>query len=84
MSTRQLERDPFLAGKGRLLFLIWKGRSLFWDGKVDRFFYESRDRSILSQLFHSTIKVCSLIFYPIASIASGHPFNSPPFMSPPS
>ncbi|MEG4535483.1 hypothetical protein [Microcoleus sp. D2_18a_D3] len=35
MSTRQLERDPFLAGKGRLLFLIWKGRSLFWDGKVD-------------------------------------------------
>ncbi|WP_333306404.1 hypothetical protein [Microcoleus sp. B7-D4] len=61
--------------------LGWKGRSLFWQGKVDRFFYESRDRSILSQLFHSTIKLCCLIFYPIASIASGHPFNSPPLMS---
>ncbi|MEG3968870.1 MULTISPECIES: hypothetical protein [unclassified Microcoleus] len=44
MSTRQLERDPFLAGKGRLLFLIWKGRSLFWYRKVDRSFYASRDR----------------------------------------
>ncbi|MCC3427662.1 MAG: hypothetical protein JGK12_28035 [Microcoleus sp. PH2017_01_SCD_O_A] len=30
--------------EGRSLFLVWKGRSLFWDGKVDRFFYESRDR----------------------------------------
>ncbi|MEG3926278.1 MULTISPECIES: hypothetical protein [unclassified Microcoleus] len=29
MSTRQLERSPFLAGKGRSLFLIWKGRSHF-------------------------------------------------------
>lgn len=27
-----------------IALLSWKGRSLFWDRKGDRFFYESRDR----------------------------------------
>jgi len=47
---RDGERDRFLAifgyMKRSIALLAWKGRSLFWHGKGDRFFYKSRDRSI--------------------------------------